>query len=376
MANQEPTAVEDKKSVPAATKDRVAAEIESNSHTERTVSEGFITVADLPRGLYDHEGHVSVRDRGRRRYHPFAYDFDSTPMSLDDPGEHWEEKVKALHIENRNKAIERLKAEYGERRHAQVIQDTKDLGSKAFSIVSYHNLMHEHARRAFVSGLYFPALVAACALGERVLNHLILDLRDYYKSSPHYRRIYRSESFDDWRLAVRVLGDWGVLRPEVGPAFIELAVLRNRSVHFNPATYTTMREDALSALKTLGRIIQLQFGAFGRQPWFIENTPGAQFIKRAYEDVPFVKTYIVPLSGFVGVEYGMDLTERGWRHLDYHDYGPGDLDDDEYARLYRERDHSKVVTREMVERAARAQVSAAAEEGAESSDPRGAAPQA
>jgi hypothetical protein len=54
----------------------------------------------------------------------------------------------------------------------------------------------------------------------------------------------------------------------------------NRSVHFNSATYSTLREDALSALKTLGRVIQLQFGGFGRQPWFIENTPGAQFIRR------------------------------------------------------------------------------------------------
>jgi len=352
----------------------VATMTESDGYEKSTVSAGSITVADLPRGLYDHERHLSVRDRGRRRYHPFAYDFDSTPVSLDDPGEHWEEKVKAFHIENRNKAIKRLKAEYGERRLAQVIQDTKSLGSKPFSIVSHHNLMHEQARRAFVSGLYFPALVSACAIGERILNHLILDLRDYYRSSPHYRHLYRKESFNDWRLAVRVLEDWGVLLPDVGPAFICLAALRNRSVHFNPATYTTMREDGLSALQTLGRIIQLQFGVFGRQPWFIENTPGAQFIKRAYEDVPFVKTYIVPISGFVGVEYGMEIMERGWRHLDYRDYGPGQLDDAEYARLYRERDPRKVVTREMVERAARTQPSAAAAQWVEGGGPEGAAP--
>jgi len=92
------------------------------------------------------------------------------------------------------------------------------------------------------------------------------------------------------------------------------------------------------------------------------------------KNVPFVKTYIVPLSGFVGVEYGMDLTERGWRHLDHHDYGPGDVDDAEYARLYRERDHSKVVTREMVERAGRAQATAEADEGADSARPEGAGP--
>ncbi|UCI23982.1 hypothetical protein [Mesorhizobium sp. B2-8-5] len=281
VGDQEPIAVKDEKQVQAATEHRVGAETGSNGHAESPVSERFTTVADLPRGLYDHQGHPSVCDRGRRRYHPFAYDFDSTPMSLDDPGEHWDEKVKALHTDNRDKAIDRLKAEYGERRHAQVVQDTKGLGAKAFSVVSYHNLMHEQARRAFVSGLYFPALVAACALGERILNHLILDLRDHYKASPHYRRVYRSESFDDWRFAVRVLEDWGVLLPDVCPVFIELATLRNRSVHFNPATYETMREDALSALKTIGRIIQRQFGAFAGQPWFIENTPGAQFIKRS-----------------------------------------------------------------------------------------------
>lgn len=322
---------------------------ESVLQEEDTASAGFITVADLPRGLYDFERHSSVRDYGRRRYQPFAYDFDSTPMSLDDPGEQWDEETKALHVVSRNKAIERLMAQYDERRLAQVIQDTKDLGSKPFSIVSYHNQMHDEARRAFVSGLYYPALVAACALGERILNHLILDLRDHYKSSPHYRSLYRKKSFDDWTSATQVLCDWGVLLPDVGAAFIKLKKLRNHSIHFNAATYTSVRDDALSALETLSRVIQLQFGVFGRQPWFIENTPGVQFIKRACEDVPFVKIYIIPLSGFVGVEYGMDLTERGWRHLDYHDYGVGDIDDAEYARLYRERDHKKVVTREMME---------------------------
>ena len=49
-----------------------------------------------------------------------------------------------------------------------------------------------------------------------------------------------------------------------------------------------MREDALLALTLLGKIISRQFGYFGSQPWFIENTPGAQFIKAEYENHPFV----------------------------------------------------------------------------------------
>lgn len=316
------------------------------------------TVADLPRGLYDYERHPTVRDRGRRRYHLFSYDFDSTPMSLEDPSEHWEERIRAQYLKNRDRVIARLKSDFGESRLECVIQDAKDLGPKSFSIVSHHNVMHEQARRAFMSGYYFPALVSACALGERILNHLILDLRIFYKSSPHYRQIYRKDSFDNWRLSVRILDEWGVLLPDVGPAFLDLEPLRNRSIHFNPSTYTTMRDDALSALRILGRIISLQFGAFGSQPWFIENTPGAQFIKRAYEQFPFVKTYLVPSSGLVGVEYGMELTELGWRHLDYDDYGPGDVDDEEYARLYRDRDPNKVVSRDMVQRALNAGLAA------------------
>lgn len=96
----------------------------------------------------------------------------------------------------------------GERRHIHVIQDTKNLVTKAFCIVSYHNLMHYQARRAVVSGFHFSALVAACALGERILNHLILDLRDHHITLPHYRRVYRNESFGDWRFAVRVLENY------------------------------------------------------------------------------------------------------------------------------------------------------------------------
>ena len=35
-----------------------------------------------PREFYDHAGHQTLADRGRRRYHPYSFDFDSTPMNL------------------------------------------------------------------------------------------------------------------------------------------------------------------------------------------------------------------------------------------------------------------------------------------------------
>jgi hypothetical protein len=308
------------------------------------------TIANLPQLFYD-ASVCNVADRGSRRYHPFSFDFDSTPLSLVEPEEHWDEQVKRLHSENRAKALKRLELEYGAQHIESIVENAIDLGSKSMSALSYHNQLHEQARRSFVSGNYYPALVAACSLGERILNHLVLDLRDSYKASEHYKRVYRKESFDDWPFLVSVLTDWKVLVEGVGAEFLALGELRNRSIHFNPETYQSLREDALAALLRLNKMIAKQFGYFGRQPWFIENTPGSQFIKREYERCPFVKVYLISRSGFVGPLYGMELQPHGgWIHLDYMDYGDGELTDEEFAEQYKERDPANVVSRELIEK--------------------------
>jgi hypothetical protein len=119
------------------------------------------TIADLPRGVYDYGSHSKLADHGSRRYHPFSFDFDSSSMFLREPEEHWGEQVKRLHFENRAQQIQRLELEYGALRIEDVIKNSIDLGLKSFSVLSYHNRLHEQARRAFVAGLYYPALVAA-----------------------------------------------------------------------------------------------------------------------------------------------------------------------------------------------------------------------
>jgi len=313
------------------------------------MEERRLTIANMPRGVYDYALHHQLADRGRRRYNPFSFDFDSTPLDLEVPVAHWNETVTKNHLENRARTIERLKLEYGERNIEAVIQNTSDLGPRSMSLVTYHNSMHRQARSAFIMGAYYPALVAACALGERILNHLILDLRGGFTSSRHYRKIYKKNSFDNWSSSIEILSDWNVMLPEAAENFLKLEPLRHRSVHFNPETYSTMREDALLALSLLDKIISRQFGYFGGQPWFIENTPGVQFIKEDYERHPFVRTYLIPASGFVGVNYGLELTESGWVHLDYADYGDGSLSDEEFAKAERERERARIVTRAMIE---------------------------
>jgi hypothetical protein len=51
----------------------------------------------------------------------------------------------------------------------------------------------------------------------------------------------------------------------------------------------------------------------------------------------------------VAILYGMETSHQGWNHLDYADYGDEELSDDEFATRFRERDHTKVVSREMIE---------------------------
>jgi len=57
-----------------------------------------ITIVQLPRGVYDRSKHACLADRGMRRYLPFSFDFDSTPMKLANPEETWDEPIKARGI--------------------------------------------------------------------------------------------------------------------------------------------------------------------------------------------------------------------------------------------------------------------------------------
>lgn len=108
----------------------------------------------------------------RYRVLPF-FDFDTRSLTLSEPiREEWDEQVKALHRQNRENTINHLKAEFGEIGWEQKIQNFVDLGPKPLSIIAFHNSFFAQVRSSFVVGAYYPALTGACALGERVLNHL------------------------------------------------------------------------------------------------------------------------------------------------------------------------------------------------------------
>lgn len=269
-----------------------------------------------------------------KRYRIINPDFDTRARILAMPIEdHWTEEVKESWRTMKAQIRRGLALEFGPARLRQSEHNLLDLGAKPFSVVAFHNKFLEQARIAFVTGAYYPALTGACALGERILNHMILRLRDHYRATPEYKSVYRKDSFDNWDTVIGVLERWDVLLPEATSAFRELRDIRNRSIHFDPATDSNDRVLALDALSTLSSVIEQQFGALGGQPWFISGMKGESYLTKASEDVPFIREVYFPAAELVGPRHTLEADDRGFRVCDDHAYEDREVTDDEFRDL-------------------------------------------
>jgi hypothetical protein len=269
-----------------------------------------------------------------KRYRIINVDFDSRAALLAmEIREEWEEKVKDGHRASKDQILAGLKEEYGTWAFEAKVQNFTDIGSKPWSVLAFHNRFAGQVRAAFVIGAYYPALTAACALGERILNHLILLLREDYRGTVEYKRVYRKESFDDWGVPIDTLSSWGVLLPDALKAFQELTALRNRTIHFHPETDRNDRALALEAVKLLDKIIDTQFGFFGNQPWFIPNVPGASYIRRAAEQEPFVKRVYLPNGHLVGPCHTLEFNENRITVHDIDAYPEIEISDEHFRDL-------------------------------------------
>lgn len=267
-----------------------------------------------------------------KRYRVIDVDFDSRALVLDTIQEHWQEHVKELHLlQNQERLITQLRAEFGELDFDTKLAYFKELGTKPLSVVAFHNRFLVQARQAFVHALYYPALTSACALGERILNHLIIGLRDSYKSHPLYKKIYRKDSFDSWPDAIDMLNAWGVLTPDASASFLLLNEKRNNALHFNQETEINDRKLALEAIKNVEEIVSHQFSRFGLLPWLLP-APGACYIKKEYEQSPFVQMVYLPNCAYLSYKHVV-ISASPWILQDYDDYPNYEVSDEEYLRL-------------------------------------------
>jgi len=273
-----------------------------------------------------------------KRHRVLAFDFDTRATILkQEIGADWTPEVQASWKKNKEQIIEHLVAEHGALQLHRKVENFIELGAAPLSLIAFHNKFFRQIRYVFTVGAFYPALTATCALGERVLNHLILMLREDFRATEQYKHIYRKDSFDNWDVAIDALESWGVLLPDVSKAFRELRDIRNRTLHFDPETEGNDRTLALEALKHFSSIISEQFSAFGKQPWYIEETRGAAFVKQSSETIPFVKRVVLPNCQLVGYLHLLEHGPGGWIVRDDYKYEDQKVTDEEFRELFNNR---------------------------------------
>ncbi|CAN5189621.1 hypothetical protein BH09MYX1_BH09MYX1_11250 [soil metagenome] len=266
-------------------------------------------------------------------------DFDATANLLAvEIKDDWEESVRAHWTETHEQIKRSLGIQLGQQNVVQKLDNLRDMGAAPFSLIAYHNEFLGHIRDAFVIGAYYPALTASCALGERLLNHLVLALRDDFTSTPEYKQVCRKDSFDNWDRVIRVLTAWDVLLPDAAQKLGDLRAVRNRTVHFSPSTDRNVRAEAREAVSLIQGIISAQFAAFGPQPWYIPNDMGLSLVRKSHERTPFVRRVVLPNCAHVGPWHDLHLgSDGGWRVLDPTIYPDVEIDDEEFLRQMKKR---------------------------------------
>lgn len=248
----------------------------------------------------------------------------------------WDPEVIAQHEKNRHQIRVMLIHEFGNDEHERKIDDYRALGPAPWSVVDRHNLFMSQVRYSFAFGTYYPALVGACALGERLLNELIIRLRVPYTSHPATVEVATQRSFSDWVVCITALFEWGVLDELLATKFYNLRKLRNRNVHYGThLVESDARDDALKAVLLIQEIIEALFQPHGGPPRFIPGTDGHTFLTLAAENEPLIREFFLPASILVSPNFEMRHNiDSGWFDVfddeTYQEEFPT-LTDDEFA---------------------------------------------
>jgi hypothetical protein len=234
--------------------------------------------------------------------------------------------------------LDELVAAFGSEHAERKQRDFMALGPSPLSVVAYHNEVFAQCRRAFIDGAYYPTLLGACGLGERILNHLVLDLRESFAGHIATRRIARKESFQNWARALEVLGAWDVMRPETAVRYRRLEAARNAAVHYEAVTDNTWRERALRAMTLLHQIIERQFGISHEMPWLFA-ADGAVFVRRSWEETPFVTRFYLPNCALVSSQHDLAWQQDHFVPVDQIvDCPDVEWSDEEFAGAYERRE--------------------------------------
>lgn len=211
-------------------------------------------------------GQVRTPQDEARRYRPIEMTFDArnVTLAMDIDGDR-EPLIQAQWRNNQAALRTELLAELGTKDGEAKFEHFASLGNAPWSIVLEHNDLLRQVRSAFAHGDFYPALVGACALGERLLNQPIGALRsDYESHRSTTRRVRRGDSVRTWPDAVAVLVGGGVLTSSDSAAeLVELGRLRHRAVHFGSSLDVADQDVALTAVRLVQDAVGKIFSPMG-----------------------------------------------------------------------------------------------------------------
>lgn len=230
------------------------------------------------------------------------------------------------------RAIDHAK-EYVAQNHGQIDTENKyirwlELEPPALCApVEWHDLLRE-VEFSYIHGDFYPALTSACCLGERILNHLVINLRDYFKDSPRYKEVHAKESFQDWNRSIDILSEWNVLNDEQTGLFNELLELRNPAIHFG--NLEELQEKAKEAINLVYSITSKMFGQVSGH-FFI--CPGEFYVSSNETEIPLVKEFIIPHCHLVGYKHRIEPRNGEPTIVDDEVYDDQPLSDEEFIGL-------------------------------------------
>lgn len=235
-------------------------------------------------------------------------------------------------IPDRNEVKKHVISIYGDADVENRVNRYLSFKPPSLGIVDEYLTLLQEIGHAYVFGLYYPSITAACCLGERILNTLILKLREYYKSSPHYKNVYRKDSFDDWNNSIEILTDWQVIgSTEIKEKFEKLARIRHQVIHFNHlGDIEAQTKDVLILIHEIVRY----FFELGMRPDIYFWASGEIYVKKKVEQIPFIKEMILPHCLLVGYKHKIELNEqKQFVMKDGYIYPEGEVSDEDFIQL-------------------------------------------
>jgi hypothetical protein len=253
--------------------------------------------------------------------------------------EEWDSTIKAQWEQSKEQVRAELLVEFGTFDAERKLDNYRVMGPAPWSVVFEHTVLLGQVRRCFAHGDFFPALVGACALGERLLHELVLALRsDYVNHHATTKRVRSGRLGNEWGSLITVLHGWNVFDEEVARSYRKLEDLRHEAIHFNPKLSPAARDSALEALLSLQQIVERVLEPHGSPPRYIADTPGTSYLSLEAEKEPLIQRVFIPNCALVSPNHRMESdpdSPSGWTVYDDPDYACEPLTDEEFAQHLR-----------------------------------------